>query len=158
VEFPKRQRLHHATPSWVSDTSLFFVTFCALPRGKNQLCVRGTAEALLESAALYHQSQRWWLQLFLLMPDHVHALMAVPIGQSLPDAVRMWKGYQAKQHGICWQAGFFDHRLRPGESRQQKTNYILMNPVRAGLVERAEDWPYVWPKNGSSGGLALPYE
>lgn len=80
------------------------------------------------------------------MPDHVHALIAVPKGESLPEAVRVWKGYQTKKLGIEWQTGFFDHRLRSAESEQKKTDYIRMNPVRAGLVGKPEDWPYVWPK------------
>lgn len=101
---------------------------------------------MLESAEFYHERQRWWLKLFLLMPDHLHALMTVPKGESLPEIVRMWKAYQAKKHGINWQAGFFDHRLRAGESEQEKTDYILMNPVRAGLVANPEDWPYYGPK------------
>ena len=41
-----------------------------------------------------------------------------------------------------WQAGYFDHVLRNDESEMEKWNYVLMNPVRARLVERAEDWPY----------------
>ncbi|MEI6108082.1 MAG: IS200/IS605 family transposase [Opitutae bacterium] len=80
------------------------------------------------------------------MPDHLHALLAVPNGESLPDVVRLWKGYQSKRLSINWQAGFFDHRLRSDESEEEKTNYILLNPVRAGLAAKAEDWSYVWPK------------
>jgi hypothetical protein len=41
------------------------------------------------------------------------------------------------------QEGFFDHRIRSNESAEEKRQYILMNPVRAGLVARPEDWPYV---------------
>ena len=40
------------------------------------------------------------------------------------------------------QRGFFDHLLRSAESYGQKWNYVRENPVRAGLVEKAEDWPY----------------
>jgi putative transposase len=145
-DLPQRQRLYHEVPSWVAETSLYFVTFCTMPRGKNQLCLPKVGERLLESVTHYHRTTRWWVRLFLLMPDHVHALMAVPKGESLPDVVRMWKGYQAKKLGIDWQTGFFDHRLRSGESEQEKTNYILQNPVRSGLVSKPEDWPYVWPK------------
>lgn len=145
-ELPQRKRLFHDVPPWVRGTSLYFVTICTKPRRLNQLCVPKVGQAILESAAGYHEQQRWWLKLILLMPDHVHALMAVPIGASLPDVVRMWKGYQAKSHDIVWQTGFFDHRLRNGESEQEKTDYILMNPVRAGLVGTPEDWPYFWPK------------
>jgi REP element-mobilizing transposase RayT len=143
---PHRQRLYHDVPSWVAETSLYFVTFCTIPRGRNQLCLPKVGARLLGSAIHYHRTTRWWIRLFLLMPDHVHALIAVPKGESLPDSIRMWKGYQTKLHGISWQSGFFDHRLRSAESEQEKTNYILQNPVRAGLVSKPEDWPYVWPK------------
>jgi putative transposase len=143
---PERQRLYHEVPSWVPETSLYFVTFCTIPRGKNQLCVPQVAQELLKSVGRYQLAQRWWIRLFLLMPDHVHSLMAVPKGGSLPDTIRMWKGYQAKQHHIEWQAGFFDHRLRSAESEKEKMDYIRMNPVRAGLVPTPEAWPFYWPK------------
>jgi REP element-mobilizing transposase RayT len=41
-----------------------------------------------------------------------------------------------------WQPGFFDRLLRRDESYAQKWDYVWRNPVRAGLVERPEDWPY----------------
>jgi putative transposase len=143
---PQRRRLHHDVPSWVSETSLYFVTICATRRGANQLCTPHVGEKLLASVVHYQVATRWWIRLFLLMPDHVHALMAVPRGESLPNVVRMWKGYQTKQHGIEWQTGFFDHRLRSAESGQEKADYIRMNPVRAGLVTDPDDWPYFWPR------------
>ena len=145
-KLPQRRSLPHGVPSWVKEGSLYFVTICALPRQQNQLCLPETGESLLKSAAHYHEKQRWWLKLFLLMPDHLHAMLAVPKGESLPDVVRMWKGYQAKKLSIICQTGFFDHRLRSDESDEEKTDYIRMNPVRAGLVARPEDWPYFWPK------------
>jgi hypothetical protein len=42
-----------------------------------------------------------------------------------------------------WQKTFFDHLLRSSESYSEKWNYVRENPVRAGLVASAEDWPYV---------------
>ncbi len=41
-----------------------------------------------------------------------------------------------------WQRGFFDHLLRSDESYAQKWQYVWDNPVRAGLVAKAEDWAY----------------
>jgi REP element-mobilizing transposase RayT len=41
-----------------------------------------------------------------------------------------------------WQRGFFDHVIRSEESYDQKWLYVRNNPVRAGLVRSAEDWPY----------------
>ncbi len=50
-----------------------------------------------------------------------------------------------REHGIeapHWQKGFFDHLIRSGESHAEKWKYVRVNPVRAGLVAQAEDWPY----------------
>ena len=143
---PQRQRLFHTAPGWVKDGSLYFVTICTEPRLKNQLCVSEVGPRLIESVAYYHDSGRWWAKLFLLMPVHLHALVAMPKEESLETVIRMWKSYQTKTLGIEWQSGFFDHRLRSDESEEEKANYVRMNPVRAGLVARTEDWPYVWPK------------
>ena len=41
-----------------------------------------------------------------------------------------------------WQRRFFDHVLRSDESYAEKWNYVRENPVRAGLVKSADDWPY----------------
>jgi putative transposase len=46
------------------------------------------------------------------------------------------------QSDRIWQRGFFDHVLRSGESYSRKWNYVCENPVRAGLVRQAQDWPY----------------
>ena len=54
----------------------------------------------------------------------------------------------AKELGIHWQDDFFEHRLRREESRRQKADYILANPVRAALVSRPEDWPHVYFGDG----------
>ena len=58
--------------------------------------------------------------------------------------IRDWKRFIAKQAGVTWQHGFFDHRLRNDESYGQKAEYIRQNPVRAGLVKAAGDWPFLW--------------
>ena len=55
-----------------------------------------------------------------------------------------------------WQEGFFDHRLRHDESLEEKTYYIRMNPVRAGLIEKPETWPYVFTAADLQGREASP--
>jgi hypothetical protein len=57
-----------------------------------------------------------------------------------------WKHFHARKHGIMWQEGYFDHRLRydeRGEQLSAKLNYIRRNPVAAGLCANATDWPRV---------------
>ena len=68
----------------------------------------------------------------ITLSEWIHALRTV-LGKNL---LRL--GHQ-KPH---WQEGFFDHVLRSAESYAQKWEYVLMNPVRAGLVNDPDDWPY----------------
>jgi hypothetical protein len=46
--------------------------------------------------------------------------------------------------GSVWQAESFDHVLRSSESLDAKIAYILANPIRAGLVTKWEDYPWLW--------------
>jgi REP element-mobilizing transposase RayT len=41
-----------------------------------------------------------------------------------------------------WQEGFHDHKFRTPGSEQRKWEYVCLNPVRAGLVKRPEEWPF----------------
>ena len=86
------------------------------------------------------------MRVCLLMPDHVHGVMAFGRDRSIKQIVSSWKGFLAKTCGIAWQRDFFEHRLRNDENEVAKVHYVRMNPVRAGLVARPEDWPYVWPR------------
>ncbi len=58
-----------------------------------------------------------------------------------------WKRYQESQHGISWQEGYFDHRIRGDTELQLKADYIRKNPVVAGLCAQSQDWPLVWSPN-----------
>ena len=72
----------------------------------------------------------------------------------MSKVVEKWKRYTATQAGIVWQRNYFDHRLRSDEGHVEKAEYICQNPVRAGLVTVAEEWPYVMftdPQTGQVG-------
>jgi len=95
------------------------------------------------------------------MPDHVHFFCAhkstldksqqssVNESVSLQRFIGKWKEWTAK-YGCqraqvstpLWQEEFFDHVLRSQESYEEKWIYVLDNPVRAGLVAAAADWPF----------------
>ena len=147
-------KLPHEVPLWVDPArELYFITICCEPRGCNQLALPGAAKALFETVVYRHERQIWFAHLFLLMPDHAHALLSFPPGPgTLQATILNWKRRVARQLGIVWQRDFFEHRLRSFESRREKADYILANPVRAGLVTRSEDWPFVWfPEAGALG-------
>jgi len=80
------------------------------------------------------------------MPDHVHLLAAptqdreAKVG-NLVGALKRWIRSVLSARWQ-WQPGSFDRLLRREESAYEKWLYIEQNPVRAGFVGRAEDWPY----------------
>ena len=92
---------------------------------------------------MYHTRGVWYLDLMLLMPDHLHALIAIDGETSLSKIISDFKRATVKFADIRWQRNFFDHRLRHDESLEEKAAYIRNNPVRAGLILGEEDWPYV---------------
>ena len=85
-----------------------------------------------------------------IMPDHLRLFVATDDEQiaisawmkSLKNAISK----TLRENGVTAphsQKTFFDHLLRSSESYSEKWNYVRQNPVRAGLVTGAEDWPYV---------------
>jgi REP element-mobilizing transposase RayT len=98
---------------------------------------------LLKSARLYHERDRWNCRLFLLMPDHLHALLTFPYDKDMGAVIAAWKGYQAKRLGIRWQGNYFDHRIRHRDELEEKAAYIRLNPVRKNLCQRDEEWPWM---------------
>lgn len=140
---PARVNLNHRTPPWVRPGAMFFITGCCRTRGANQLCQPEIGRALLDCAQFYHARGDWFVRLFLLMPDHFHALIAPAIDKNLSGLLGDWKRFTATHHGADWQKNFTDHRLRSDESSEEKARYIRMNPVRAGLISEGEAWPFL---------------
>ena len=74
-------------------------------------------------------------------------------GQDLSKLVARTKGRSARLinralgcRGSCWQAGFHDHAVRRIEDLENLASYTILNPVRAGLVARREEYPYWWSR------------
>jgi putative transposase len=144
---PVRQRLSHAVPQWVPEGSFYFITVNCEPRGSNHLCRVGIGEKVLAAIAFNHDRFAWHCRLAILMPDHLHAILAFPAEPGLKMTLTNWKKFVAREHGVLWQRDFFDHRLRDQHEVEEKSAYILMNPVRKGLCDRAEDWVWVFRPN-----------
>jgi putative transposase len=138
----KRKHLSHEPPSWLEPGSVFFITICCYRRGENLLCNPVIGGLLTDAANYYHAQGRWYLLLFVLMPDHLHMLVSFPRHESMSRVVRSWKIFTSRVAKVRWQRDFFDHRIRREESLRDKASYILGNPVRAGLVTEPNDWIY----------------
>jgi putative transposase len=74
-------------------------------------------------------------------------LVSVPGDAELARLIRDFKRITARVVKVRWQRNFFDHRLRHDESETEKFEYIRQNPVRAGLIEMEDDWPFVFMAN-----------
>lgn len=140
---PGRKPVSHDVPPWVDpEASDYFVTICCRERGTNQLCLPAVIELLLSSARFYYDQRKWFPSLFLLMPDHVHMLVGFGREYQMENVISAWKRYACKMAGVQWQYRFFEHRLRSEKNVQEKAEYILQNPVRAGLVQDISSWPH----------------
>ena len=157
------ERLYHSVPHWVQPGALFHIRI-RLEREKEQkpLTDRAFGQPILDSAKFYETRMRWHVTLFLLMPDHLHAVLSFARSESMSEVIRDWKRFHRRVNHVIWQEGYFDHRLRADERGTQltaKLNYIRQNPVVAGLCARAEDWPWVIdPFAREQGGSACPQD
>ncbi len=84
---------------------------------------------------------------FCIMPDHIH-LLSCNSGSTLGKITNAFKGrisrqVRQKQPELdAWMPGYWDHIVRRGEGLYKVLRYILLNPVRAGLVD--DWWDYRW--------------
>ncbi|HEV2097175.1 MAG TPA: hypothetical protein VGQ82_11825 [Chthoniobacterales bacterium] len=143
---PARKTLPHDVPTWLDPShEIYFITICCARRGVNQLANPKPGNLLLETVRYRNDTTLWYAHLALVMPDHIHLLLTFPqTAVSIRRVISKWKDWTAKSGAIVWQRDFFEHRLREEESFREKSDYILANPLRAGLVQRNEEWPYVF--------------
>jgi REP element-mobilizing transposase RayT len=101
----------------------------------------------VENALLYFDGERYRLLAWAIMPNHVHAMIEQIEGYALGGIIHSWKSFTAKEinklqrsTGSVWSADYHDRFIRHAEHYECAVNYIELNPVKAGLVGRAEDW------------------
>jgi putative transposase len=89
-------------------------------------------------------------QAWVVMPDHVHMVLHLSAG-SLGSAIQAFKSLAARAVntacGTCgpvWQAGYFDRCLRSETDLYRQARYVIENPLRRGLAQRIEEYPYWW--------------
>ena len=133
----------------------YFLTLCTRDRVPH-FRSRRIACWLLESLQQIAAQQSFTLRAYCLMPDHLHALVQGDSrSANLLSFVKTFKHkttfyFRAKTGKTLWQISFFDHILRTAEDLSKTADYILFNPVRAGLVQRPHDYPYSRIFSGSS--------
>jgi len=85
---------------------------------------------------------------YCILPDHLHVLACV--AQPHGDVRAFFEGFKCGAANLAlglgipvlWQRNYWDRHTRDSDDLWERIRYILDNPVRRGLCERAEDWPY----------------
>ncbi len=124
----------------------------------------GRLAGLVEKAMLHHHGQRFRMLAWVVMPNHVHALMET--GQTpLAKTLQNWKSIVAVgankmlgRAGRFWQAEYWDRFMRDEVQTQKAVRYIENNPVKAKLCRAPEEWLFSSARfrNPETRGLEIP--
>lgn len=143
---------HRAAPG----SSYFATTKCW--EGRVVFQIPEAAEILVQTLLHYRDRGDYLLHEFVVMPDHLHLLLTPGAKTSLEKTIQLIKGgsshrIHAAREGRTqiWQVGFHDWTIRDESDWRAKAQYIWMNPVRAGLAARPEDWKC----SSAAGGFVL---
>lgn len=112
----------------------------------------------------YFDSKHYELFAYVIMPNHVHLLVKTFEEYPIGGLVKTWKSFSAKairklfREGGAdyqpalpaillndkpfWQREYWDRFVRDEKHFNSSINYILENPVKAGLVNSWQDWPW----------------
>ncbi|TAM80937.1 MAG: hypothetical protein EPN47_13715 [Acidobacteria bacterium] len=91
----------------------------------------------------------FYLTAWVFLRDHWHAICAPVYPLTISQVVKSIKisstiliNRRRAERGELWQARFFDRALRTVREYNEKVEYIHLNPMKAELVRRAEEWPW----------------
>jgi putative transposase len=128
-----------------NDGSYHFITFSCHHRDPLlSVPARNLFEETLERIRRWYD---FYVFGYVLMPEHVHLLISEPKRIKLSSVLQMLK--QNVAHAMAppegtpfWEKRYYDFNVWSDAKRVEKLRYIHRNPVRRGLVERPEDWPW----------------
>ncbi|MDP2718338.1 MAG: hypothetical protein Q8P44_00675, partial [Dehalococcoidia bacterium] len=105
---------------------------------------------------MYHAGKKYELDACVVMENHVH-LILTPLEKvenayyGIPELLHSIKSYSANriqrlsgQRGSVWLGENWDRIIRSDKDWYEKLDYIVNNPIKAGLVERAEDYRWLY--------------
>jgi putative transposase len=135
---------------------VFFITTVTAHR-KLFFSSERAARMFLDSLLAYRDRGLFQLYEFVVMPDHVHLILAPKSTLSLERGMQFIKGGFShrfmKETGSrteIWERSFTNHRIRDWDDYDTHRGYIHQNPVRARLSQLPQDFPY-----SSAHGFAL---
>ena len=132
-----------------STPGVYFLTLCSW-KGKNVFYDPKLAKEIVNCLEDCSRQFGYKVYSYCLMPNHLHLLTSVSEGaRSVSQYVQAFKSLSTRLFwrsfgkGKLWQRGFYDHIIRKEESLVEITKYILANPVRKGLSDTTDEYPYL---------------
>lgn len=153
----KRRKLPH----WQSPGQIYFVTFSA----RNGVEFIPENKDIILNSCLFGHRKKYLLYAVVVMLDHVHMLLQpLPLDNrdetkgfhNLSEILHGIKGFAAhkinelhKRKGSIWLAESYDRIVRDKKEFEEKLRYIYENPLKNNLVERSEEYKWLWlPSDG----------
>jgi REP element-mobilizing transposase RayT len=106
--------------------------------------------SLVANAIKFHAGQRFVLHTWVVMPNHVHAVLQPQPDWTLSKILKSWKGFTSREANRLlkrtgksfWQVESYDHIVRDEEDLRRCCHYTTMNPVNARLCRQPEEWEW----------------
>jgi putative transposase len=141
----------NAIPSSIlNPVRTFFVT-TGTSMGRRLLQSERNAGLLIDVLRSLVAERKFELHDFVIMPDHIHLLLTVKDGMTVEKAMQLIKGrfshrlsHEFGHKGEVWQRGFSELQVMSRESLETHREYIGQNPVKAGLVISADEFPFCY--------------
>jgi putative transposase len=141
---------HAPQENTLSSERTFFAT-TKTHLGRRILQSERNAALLIDVLRSYMAAGKFEVRDFVVMPDHVHLLLTVHGEMTIEKAMQLIKGrfsHRLKQElgylGEIWQVGFSESRAGDAAIFARYRQYIAQNPVKAGLAERAGEFPFCY--------------
>ena len=127
----------------------FYLLTTATHNRKPILTKNGVPEIIFDTFEWLETNERIKWYCIMIMPDHLHTVIQLRAQHTLPSIMHTFKRFTAreinkllKQKGAFWQEGYHDWGIRGDDALNKMIRYCYENPVRKGIVETAEDYPY----------------
>jgi putative transposase len=135
----------------------YFFTVNLLERYPNDLLVRHVDE-LRNAVRRVRRRHPFHIDAWVVLPDHLHTVWTLPPGDD--DYANRWRAikqhfsraladterrsdvrWRRHERGI-WQRRFWEHAVRDDADFAAHIDYVHINPLKHGYVERVRDWPF----------------
>jgi REP element-mobilizing transposase RayT len=150
----KRRNLPHLQ----APAATYFVSFHC----QEGITLTEPARDIVLAALRFWDGKRISLDAAVVMPDHAHAIFRIIDKSDLSQIMHRIKSYSSneanklmKRKGSLWIPESFDHILRNEEEWLLKMIYIRGNPVKKGLVEKPEDYRWLYCRLPACAGRRL---